>query len=185
MSKEAAARAELARLKAERSGVGQTTLGLDPGTSATGIAVVQDGSPVFVDVVRVRGASAEDRLPEMCRRIAGALRTLYDRYNPSKVAIEWQMIRPSDKRPNDILNMAMVLGVPMCIELPDCATLLRPLPVQWKGSGDPDAFTRRIRALYPNADEMMHAVPAGLKHNGYDALGLAVWAIRKALPWQP
>ena len=181
------ARAELARLKGERSGVGRRILAIDPGTAATGICLLVDGKPEWIRVIREKGASADDRLPAMCCAVS-SLVTEQLRYNDvDTVAVEDQMIRPSDKRPNDILQLAKVVGavfagIPHPIE--PFLKLYSPLPVQWKGSVPEDVFGTRILKLFPDAGQLMHGVPPSLQHNGFDALGLALWAIRKALPWQ-
>ncbi len=176
------ARKELARLKAERSGVGRRILAVDPGTAATGVCLLTDGHPTWIRVVRVKGATADDRLPEMCRLVGQLVLNSYNS-GVDTLVVEDQMIRPTDKRPNDILQLAKVIGAVLANQYHG-SRLYTPLPVQWKGSADSDAFVRRIKALFPAAGEQMHDVPEHLKHNGYDALGLAVWAIRKALPWQ-
>lgn len=179
--REARATEALAKLRAERNGVGRKILAIDPGTSATGVCRLEDGAPTMLKVVRAKGASAEDRLPEMCRQVGDIVRQ--HRNVVDTFAVEWQMIRPTDPRPNDIVVMAMVIGA-VFANVPSETKLLTPLPVQWKGSVKGDIFVERIRKLFPLAGDLMHDCPASLQHNGWDALGLAVWAIRKAMPWQ-
>lgn len=179
--REARAAEALAKLRAERNGVGRKILAIDPGTAASGVCLLEDGAPTLLKVVRVKGATAEDRLPEMCKKVGDLVRHHYN--IADTFAVEWQMIRPTDKRPDDILLMAMVVGAVLA-HLPSDRILHTPLPVQWKGSIPGDKFTPRIQKLFPTAGDLMHDCPAHLQHNGWDALGLAVWAIRKALPWQ-
>ena len=179
---------QLAALKAKKTGVGRTTLGLDPGTKSTGVAVVKDGVVVFADVIRkVRGDSAKDRLPEMCERVQKALADLYKRFSPDTVALEWQEPREDDPRPRDILHMAIVLGAALATPRPTICRLLLPLPVQWKGSVSGDVFTGRCKdlAVGQAAIDLMEArgVPQGEQHNGLDATVLAVWSINQRLPW--
>lgn len=176
------ARAELARLRGERTGLGRKILAIDPGTAATGVCLLEDGKPSILSVVRVRGSSAEDRLPEMCLAVGSLVRQHWN--VADTVAVEWQAIRPTDKRPNDLLHLMAVVGAVLAHVNPGRVSLLTPLPVQWKGSISGDVFTKRIQGLFPDAGELLTGCPEGLRHNGYDALGLAVWAIRKALPWQ-
>lgn len=182
------ARRQLAALKAKKTGVGRTVLGLDPGTSSTGVAVLKDGVVVFCDVIRkVRGSSAKERLPEMCRRVCGALADLYRRFEPDTVALEWQMIREDDPRPNDILHLSIVLGAAMGVERGIYTKLLLPLPVQWKGSVQAHVFEARQResAIGQAAMDLMDrsSVPQGEQHNGLDAVTLAAWGINQRLPW--
>lgn len=180
--REKAAREALARLRGERAGLGRKILAIDPGTGATGICLLEDGHPSMLDVVRVPGNSAEDRLPLMCRKVGDLVRRNWNVVDT--VAVEWQAIRPTDKRPNDLLHLMAVVGAVLAHVNSD-AKLLTPLPVQWKGSIPGDVFANRIAQLFPVAGDMLHKCPPSLRHNGYDALGLALWAIRKALPWQP
>lgn len=176
---------ELARLKAERSGVGRRILAVDPGTAATGICLLADGHPQWIRVIRVKGARAEDRLPEMCCVVSDTVATQCRYGDVDTVVVEDQMIRPSDKRPNNILDLAKVIGAVYAgVPRPLKVKLYSPIPVEWKGSTNADVFTARIKGLCPAAADQMHDVPESLKHNGYDALGLALWAIRKAMPWQ-
>lgn len=184
-SAEDRARAELARLKGQISGQGRRILAVDPGTSATGICLLADGHPEWIQVVREKGATAEDRLPAMCCAVSSRVAEAIRFSDVDTVAIEWQAIRPDDKRPNDILNLAMVVGAALAgVPQPLKVKLYTPLPVSWKGSVKADVFTARIRERFPAAGDQMHGVPEHLKHNGFDALGLAVWAINKALPWR-
>lgn len=182
---EKAARAELLRLKALQSGQGRSILAVDPGTSATGICLLVDGDPQWIKILREKGPNAEARLPGMCLQVSGAIYDAIRFGTVDTVAIEWQSIRPTDQRPNDILHLGMVIGAALAgIPQSSQIDLLTPLPVQWKGTQNADLFVRRIRERFPLAANMMHSVPESLKHNGFDALGLALWAINKALPWK-
>lgn len=180
--REQAARAELERLRGARSGVGRKILAIDPGTAATGVCLLEDGKPSKLTVIRVKGSSAEERLPRMCREIGDLVRGNWNVVDT--VAVEWQAIRPTDKRPNDLLHLMAVVGAVLGHVNLSAVSLLTPLPVQWKGSIPGDVFTKRIQALFPHAADLMVGCPESLQHNGYDALGLALWSIRKALPWQ-
>lgn len=185
MSRESDAAKELAALRSAKKGVGKTTLGLDPGTAATGVAVVRDGELVFCNVLKATGSGSKDRLPSMCARIYSALMDLYKEWQPDVVAIEWQAIRPGDPRPNDILHMAMVNGAALAVPRSTFSKLLLPLPVSWKGSISGDIFTRRVENHFPKAAQLLTAnrVADGIQHNGLDAAGLAAWAINERLPW--
>jgi hypothetical protein len=176
---------EVARLKAQARGEGRTILAVDPGTAATGVALLVDGEPWLLTVIRARGVTAEERLPAMCHDVAAFVRRYLDETNVDTVALEWQAIRPGDKRPNDILHLSIVLGAALAgFRRDSAARLLTPLPAAWKGNTKPEIFDRRIREHYPTAAEKLHDVPAHLQHNAIDALGLASWAINRCLPWK-
>lgn len=181
---EEAARKELERLKGLRKGVGRRVLALDPGTAATGIAVMVDGDPVFLNVVRATGGSAEDRLPDMCQRVATAVTQLMAQHRPDTFVVEWQSIRPSDPRPNDILHLSIVLGAALSVPREPFCRLKLPLPVQWKGTINKDTFTKRVLGQWPQALDFLHGCPAHLRHNALDALAMAYWGIAQRLPWQ-
>lgn len=184
-SAEDKARAELARLKGQISGKGRRILAVDPGTAATGICLLVDGEPEWIQVVREKGATAEERLPAMCCAVSSRVADAILGNDVDTVVIEDQAIRPDDKRPNDILQLAKVVGAALAgVPRPLKVQLYTPLPVSWKGSVKGDVFTERIRQRYPAAGDMMHGVPEHLKHNGFDALALAIWSINKALPWR-
>lgn len=182
------ARRRLAAIKAKKTGVGRSIIALDPGTRETGVAVLKNGVVEVCDVIRnIRGSSAKDRLPEMCRRVTQCLTTLYKEFEPDTVAFEWQMIREDDPRPNDILHLSIVLGAAMGVDRGIFTKLLLPLPVQWKGSVQAATFERfqRESAIGQAALDAMdeRGVPHGVQHNGLDAALLAAWAINQRLPW--
>lgn len=183
MSRATDAAAELARLKGERSGVGRKIVAVDPGTAATGIAVLEDGAPTKLLVVRAKGSNAKARLPEMCQRVHDELAFLLIDQDVDTLALEWQGTRPTDKRPNDILHLAIVLGAALAAQ-DDHSKLLVPLPSEWKGQTDGDVFDARVRECFPSAGDLLHGVPQHLQHNAIDALGLAAWAVNKRLPWR-
>ncbi len=169
---------ELAAMKAQMSGVGRRILAIDPGTACTGATLLVDGVPEKLLALRSKGLVAEARLPDMCLQV----RRLIEREKFDTLAIEWQAIRPGDPRPNDIANLMVVLGAALSVDV-SSVQLLRPLPVQWKGSGNPEIFDRRVRAHCPDAAVLMHDIPHSLQHNVVDSLGLAFWAINRRLPW--
>jgi hypothetical protein len=181
--REAEAARELAAIRAKRSGEGVSILAVDPGTASTGVALIVSGEVAFCDVIRVKGSNSKDRLPEMCRRLGDLVRQ--NRNVANVVAIEWQAIRPDDKRPNDVLNMAMVVGAALA-NVASTQKVLLPLPVQWKGSISGDLFSARVAERFPGAVKMLEeaGVPSGQQHNGLDAAALGLWAINERLPWR-
>jgi Holliday junction resolvasome RuvABC endonuclease subunit len=182
-SPEQAARDELARLKGLRSGEGKVILAIDPGTSETGIALLTNGNWSWVDVIRVMGTRAELRLREMCDMVHEKVHSAIRYSDVTTVGVEWQASRPDDKRPNDIIHLAMVVGAVLAA-VPERIDLKTPLPVQWKGSADGDTFTERVVKAMPEVLLQLGHVPRSLRHNGYDAAALAYWCIAKRLPWQ-
>ena len=187
MNREQQAAAEIARRKAKQVGFGRSIIAVDPGTSATGIAALMDGNLVDLHVVCMKGGSAKDRLPAMCNEIARRLETMTHWVKPDTLAMEWQMIRPGDPRPNDIANLMVVLGAALAVERAKGCQLLLPLPVQWKGSVASEVFLERVKGLAVGQaalDSMdQRGIPLRDQHNGLDAAALAVWAVNLRMPW--
>ncbi len=186
-AREDAARAELARRKAKQTGASRNIIAIDPGTSATGIAALINGEIAYLDVLRVVGSDAKTRLPEMCRLVSSKLDELRYWVKPDTLAMEWQMIRPGDPRPNDIANLMVVLGAALAVERAKGCQLLLPLPVQWKGSVASEVFLERVKGLAVGQaalDSMdQRGIPLRDQHNGLDAAALAVWAVNLRMPW--
>ncbi len=183
-AREDAAAAELAALRGKKAGNGRVILGVDPGTTATGVALLRDGKPTLLRVVHVRGARVEDRIEGMCRRTRHAIQGLVDTERIDTFVVEWQAIRPTDNRPNDILNLAIVLGAVMSVEFSPFTKIHCPLPVSWKGSVHGDVTVQRILGHFGEIDEGVwgDTLPS-LQHNAVDALGLALWGVNRKLPW--
>lgn len=183
-AREAAAAAELAALRAKKSGAGRCILAVDPGTTATGVALLRDGRPAMLRVVHVRGPRVEDRIKAMCLRVRAALQGLLDTEQPDTLVVEWQALRPNDPRPNDIFNLGIVLGAVMSVETSPFVRIETPLPVSWKGSVKGDVTIQRIQKHFGTIEDGVwgETLPS-LQHNAWDALGLAIWAVNKKLPW--
>jgi hypothetical protein len=162
------------------------SVGIDPDTSATGVAIVMTEGTKIEDVeawvVRAKGRKAEDRVMGMAWGLAELLPRLLKVAHV--VVVEWQAIRPTDRRPNDILNLAAVAGMAMGIA--HCAHLrepiiLNPLPVRWKGSIPKDVHQRRILSesgLSLDSPAFCGIIPS-LRTHAVDAVGLALWGLRK------
>lgn len=171
-------------------------LGIDPDTKATGVAVVSDrGEVVHAEVVRSAGRLADDRVVEMSKNLLERLDELLILYRPSAVAIEWQAIRPGDKRPNDILNLAVVSGMALTAlhgseGLRELCNILRPTAQEWKGTLRKDVCTARLIEHYGLDQEgsdnwrALREITPMLRTHAIDAIGLAGWAHQGCLPWQ-
>lgn len=157
------------------------TIGIDPDTKDTGIALVEDGEVLRVGVASARG-SIENRLLRMAGRIEWVTQCEMGPIVPDRAVIENQNIRPTDKRPNDILKLAIVVGQAMgaCCGV---KTYI-PLPVQWKGSV-PKAIHQKRILRQANLTADLKGVPGtdGMtdtqKGHVIDAIGLALWGERQ------
>lgn len=163
------------------------TIGIDPDTKNTGIALVEHGMVTWVGTASAKGSIVQYRLVGMGVAIATQIDRLHECLcvNPSMIAIEWQMLRPTgEKNPNDILNLTGVAG--MCVSAclsrfwtdPDYFT---PVPVQWKGSVPKTIHQKRILGkvgLTADLKGVRGAEEMTKTQKGHciDAIGLALWA---------
>ena len=130
------------------------------------------------------GEKTENRIEAMGGYFDGVLGglsipVLYYPNEEIVVAIEWQAIRPGDPRPNDILNLAavagMLLGMVLC-HWP-AAKILRPFPVQWKGSIPKEIHQERILKGLDGVPRLnLLSVPKVVRGHIIDGLGLSIWA---------
>lgn len=179
-------------------------LGIDPDTKTTGIGIVTNGRPTHgrLVVVPKRTAKWEVRRPAMVRAINEAMAELRfktpDAEHIDIIVVESQFIYPpkgaekGTKRPNDILHLAQIAGAALAAAIDNypTATVLVPLPVEWKGTTRKDAFTASLLkklGLEPTARGLEFVsstarlpgttklAPKDATHV-IDALGLARWA---------
>ena len=151
------------------------TVGIDPDTNATGLAVLLDGKVKRVASVKADSKKpVKDRLIEVARKLPDVVGDLAGVH----IAIEWQAIRPTDRRPNDILSLAVVVGSALtCFR--DAESIHCPLPVQWKGNIDKKVHHRLILAEQGISDPSKLGIPKGDLSHVVDAIGLASWLYGK------
>jgi len=165
-------------------------IGIDPGTEATGWALVsrRDGV-IALGVLRAKGRLARDRAAEMARemeRVLGALahEVLAIEWQHARVlAIEWQHARRGDPNPNAIVGLSAVAGMALGVVSRSIVRgrILLPIPREWKGSVPKPAHQRRIlqeAGLSLDSPAFAGIIPS-LRHNAVDALGLALWALKQ------
>jgi Holliday junction resolvasome RuvABC endonuclease subunit len=158
---------------------GGVFMGIDPDVNHTGICVIEDGE--VVAGVLVKPAETCDPNMDLRWRMAMALATemdvLFEEFSPELVIIEWQAIRPSDPRPNDILELCSVGGMALALAAREGIPVLRPLPVAWKGSVPKKIHQTRIltAAKANDKDKVWDGIAKGKLNHVIDALGLAMW----------
>lgn len=174
-------------------------LGIDPDTKTTGLGIVVDGRPRYGQLIAVpkRGAKWVTRRPLMVAALNEAISMLCyntpDAEHIDIIVVEGQFIYTDGKaRPNDILHLAQMAGAAMAAARAayPTATLLVPLPVDWKGSVRKDIFTKALLQklqLNPTSRGLEFSgstarlpgtvkLPAKDATHVIDALGLARWA---------
>jgi hypothetical protein len=148
-------------------------VGIDPGKKATGWALFRSG--VLEGAGIVRGENVEVSAigvlaAGVALRSAGCLR-------PDVVIIEKMVVYPGMRQKgdqNDLITLSIIGGA--------AAAALRGLetifvePREWKGQVPKAIMSKRILAEL-SADERtkIEKMPASLKHNALDAVGLGMW----------
>lgn len=151
-------------------------VGIDPDVNHTGICVLDDGEVVAGRLVVPDKFGAEDLRYRMARALAIELDVIFDEFRPELVVIEWQAIRPSDPRPNNILELCVVGGMALALAAREGIAVERPLPVNWKGSVEKKIHQRRIMTAYGSTpDKIFRDIPKAKVNHVVDALGLAMW----------
>ncbi len=150
-------------------------MGIDPDVNHTGVCIIVDGK-VEVGLLLAPGKGSGDLRYGMARVLALGLDVLLQDFSPKLVVIEWQAIRPSDPRPNDILELCSVAGMALALCAREGIPVARPLPVQWKGSVKKRIHQQRIMTAYADDPAVVFGDIAAAKRNHVvDALGLALW----------
>lgn len=103
------------------------------------------------------------------------------------LAVEVPRIYPASRQkgdPNDLVNLALVAGAALCT-VPQYRTV-RVYPRDWKGTIPKAKHHARLReTLRPEQLAAVDkVVPAHLRHNAMDAMGLLAWLLKaqKAMP---
>lgn len=164
------------------------TLGIDPDTKNTGMALVLDQKLVWAGIATyTRGRPAMDRATGMAEAIQEHIRTLLHHYKIDRAAVEWQKLtvgrRGADvTRPNSILEVAAVSGS----ALASCIALgidTHPfLPLAWAGSIPKEVRQRRQMTNMGLTAEDLNEFSISEKDHTHviDAIGIAAWLNRKS-----
>ena len=153
-------------------------MGIDPDVNHTGVCVIADGVVVEAQlIVPDKDSVYGDLRYRMAQALATELDYLIEEFHPDLCVVEWQAIRPSDPRPNDILELCTVAGMCVALCARESVPVERPLPVAWKGSVPKKIHQKRIlvAAGANDKDDCWAGIPKGKLNHVIDALGLAMW----------
>lgn len=159
-------------------------LTIDPGKNALGWAYAGDAG-FFVACGVVRAGEKEENIALVARLVMRALWDAIRHLPPAAHLVTEQMVvypGPQSKGdPNDLIALSFISGGGHTLVSPD-ATLELVQPRAWKGQVPKDIMQKRIeRSLEPLERQMVEAslqgVAPGLKHNGWDAVGIGVKAL--------
>lgn len=137
-----------------------TVVGIDPGKSKSGIAIVRNG--------RLVGCYHTNDFPPLPPEGGEAI-------------IEIPQIYPHSKGdPNDLIQVALASGMwkRECALSSYKVRLVKPR--EWKGSVPKLIHNKRIMAKLTDAEtKLLEKIPKSLRHNVVDAVGLALWGIKR------
>lgn len=165
----------------------KTVLGIDPDTQASGWVLWQGEAPLAYGLIRTSG-----RLRGYSCAAAQAEGTiLLKRFlrmdPPDLVVVEAQQHYPgSPVNANDLISLAACAGAligSVASELAPEGRILTPLPAEWKGQVPKAIHHKR---LAKDLEKLQGArfdgepIPKGRFKEVADALGLALWGLRRA-----
>lgn len=169
-------------------------LAVDPGKNALGWAYYSPGGILMATgVVRadhvaagVGGAAVTD----VARHVLNELELLLGTFEPAAglVVEQMQVYRGPQQKgdPNDLIELSYISGgVHRLPVVRRDAEHLLVVPHDWKGQAKKDVMQTRIRESLTDLERQLfavsvQAVPASLQHNAWDAVGLGLWALKRA-----
>lgn len=180
-------------------------IGVDPDTFATGLALVSCALPPGADaphgitveqvaVAAAEGPDARARLVHMASALQDQIESMVGSagHDVDIIVVEGQAARPGDKRPDDIVQLAVVQGIAMgALRAELDATMVAPLPVQWKGTRTKKAHQADLLKCLGLCAELKgipgsergegQTAKQAAKQRGHvvDAIGLAVWGLEQ------
>lgn len=158
------------------------SIGIDPDTKATGIAMIGPSGVEMVALARAKGRYAVDRLPEMAQSIDEALAPMMAYLGDKNVAIELMHIRPHERNPNSIINVQAVAGMAIAsARLRLASSIVTPIPSKWKGTVPKEIHQKRILAGEGLTidDPIFEGIPKSMRTHVVDGIGLARWVSQK------
>lgn len=159
-------------------------LAIDPGKRALGWAYI--GSAGFLVAAGVVRSSEEDTATvarQMMQGLRGALAGLPAA--ASLVVEEMQVYKGPQQKgdPNDLIALAYISGgVHTLPDVKPDAELVLVKPHRWKGQVPEDIMQKRIEDSLSQLERQLavaslQSVPAALRHNGWDGIGIAMWGL--------
>ena len=140
---------------------------VDPGTRCAGWAL-WDQRLVACGLVRSKRKSLGNRANDLSRQLQPV----------DLVVVEIPRAYPKNRKlsPNDLIDLAIVAGA--CARVGKESKLV--LPVEWKGQTPKDICHKRVMSRLSREELLIvkagvEGVPKSLRHNVYDAVGIARW----------
>lgn len=169
-------------------------LAIDPGKNALGWAYVEGGGHIVcAGVVRSEKSTqvGGDDIAQVAQYVLRQLQIVLRQLPPiAALVIEKMRVYPGPKgaqtNPNDLIDLSYLSGgVHMLPEVPVDVRAVLVEPKDWKGQVPKEKMVEyRIKpSLSPFEQQLvkasMQTVPEHLKHNGWDAVGIALWGMKR------
>lgn len=162
-------------------------LAIDPGVKATGWAIFERGQLKACGVARAnKSLNQVESIREVVERVAIEWEEYMGfSYRPKLLVAERpQVYRQAQLKgdPNDLIPLAIIDGVIWERFKPEGVSF--PLPREWKGQVPKSVMANRIleslnKRELETVKELLERTPSSLRHNGYDAIGLGQWALKR------
>ena len=169
-------------------------LSIDPGKNALGWAYSEGhGHVVCAGVVRSETPTQAggDDIAQVAQHVLRQLQLELRRLPPiAALVIEKMRVYPgpagAKTNPNDLIDLSYLSGgVHMLPEVPVNVRAVLVEPKDWKGQIPKETMVEyRIKPSLSDFEQKlvkasMQHVPEGLKHNGWDAVGLNLWGMKR------
>lgn len=168
-------------------------MAIDPGKNALGWAYFGAGGFLSAAGVARTGTHNQpggEDLGVVSVFLMRQLRTSWVGLMPAKLlVIERMVIYPGPQQkgdPNDLIELSFISGgVLLQPAIAEDAKVMCPTPREWKGQVPKEKMVKyRIKPAlqeieYQLATASLQDTPDALKHNGWDAIGIGLWAQRR------
>jgi hypothetical protein len=169
-------------------------IAIDPGVHSMAIAVFHDdgkliqawnekSKSIFKPDVKLSVAEQVERWGSPSVRLVNRLQATAP--NGVHIIGERQVVYPGAKglrtNPNDLLDLAMCAGAfygALCVDMRSTLRLVE--PAEWKAQVPKDICRRRIEAMLTPAEKSA-IKKGGEMHNIYDAIGIGLFGLGRAL----
>lgn len=162
-------------------------LSIDPSIRACGIAIFDHDKLVYANVLRTSAVvNTLTGISEIMDMAQGAWETTMGvSFSPETLVVEIPQIYQQAQLkgdPNDLIPLSIMAG--RLWERFKPKNIMLPLPREWKSQVPKDVMTQRtLAALSKQEVEILGndlvRIPSGLQHNGFDSIGLGLYALRK------
>lgn len=153
-----------------------TLVTIDPGKKSAGVAIFRHG--LLWDCMFVRARAHE----HMCITAGFVGFALDSRDNEAMIEVPRVYPKGHTPNPNDLIPVAVVAGMFGRVLAGKGARVRFVAPKTWKGSVPKEVHNRRVTKKLTDAELRVLdkcGLPASLRHNVVDAVGIGLWTLRR------